>query len=815
MLGLWRDVRYGSRMLIRHPGFTLVAVISLALGIGANTTIFSVVNALLLRPLPVEEPERLVSVFTSYVGGHRYGITSYPDYEDLRDRNDVFADLAAETYAPMGLGRMDRSEVVLGQVVTWNYFSVLGVQASLGRTFLPEEDRTAGSHPVALLSHRIWQRLFESDPLITGQSVQINGHPFTVVGVAPEGFTGTSVILAPDVWIPVMMAAQALTYSPKLDGRADPFLHLIGRLKSGVTRARAQTAARRVGAVLEQEYPGSNSGKSFTLVAAGKNRFGSGTTDDVAAFMTVMMGVVGLVLLIACFNVANLSLAKATGRQREIALRHSLGASRWRITRQLLTESMLLSVLAGAVGLLIALWRSDLLVAVRPPIPLPLEIDLSPDRRVLAFTGLLAVVTGMLFGLAPAVQTLRPGQFAALRDQAHVLSYGRSTSRLRSSLVVLQLAFSLVLLISAGLFVRSLRNVLTVDPGFDLRSGLILPVNLGFGQYDENEGRLLFQRLVDRVESMPGVHSTALAAFLPLGVGHGHHDVVIDGYEPRPDESTLVKRNIVGPGYFETMGIPVVSGRGIGERDLENTEPVAVINETMARRYWPGEEALGRTIRVDRGIPRVVVGVIKDGKYDTLDEAPQPYLVLPMRQVEFIRRFNLVVGTTGDPRPMMEQVLAEARRLDPNLPFENIATLPQYLELSVGSVKTPAMLVGAFGLLAMVLAMVGVYGVTSYTVSQRLHEFGIRMALGAQHGAIVSMVVKRTLWTTVIGIAAGLALAFGATRVLSAFLYGVSTLEPVIYAAVAVGLLAVAQLACYMPARSAGKVSPMVTLRAQ
>jgi predicted permease len=782
---------------------------------GANTTIFSVVNALLIRPLPVEEPERLVSVFTTYVGGDRYGITSYPDYEDLRDRNDVFTDLAAETYAPIGLGGTDRSEVVLGQVVTWNYFSVLGVQAVLGRTFLPEEDRVAGSHPVALLSHRIWQRLFESDPLITGQTVQINGLPFTVVGVAPEGFTGTSVILAPDVWVPVMMAAHALTYSPQLDGRADPFLHLIGRMKPGVPRARAQTAVRRVGAVLEQEYPGSNSGKSFTLVAAGKNRFGSGTTDDVARFMTVMMGVVGLVLLIACFNVANLSLAKATGRQREIALRHSLGASRWRITRQLLTESMLLSVVAGAAGLLFALWMSDLLVAVRPPIPLPLEIDLFPDRRVLAFTGLLALVTGVLFGLAPAVQTLRPGQFAALRDQAHVLSHGRSTSRLRSSLVALQLALSLVLLVSAGLFVRSLRNILTVDPGFDLRSGLILPVNLGFGQYDDNEGRLFVQQLVDRVESMPGVHSTALAAFLPLGVVHGHHDVVIDGYEPRTDESMLVKRNIVGPGYFETMGIPVVSGRGIGERDLENTEPVAVINETMARRYWPGERALGRTIRADRGIPRLVVGVIKDGKYDTLDEVPQPYLVLPLRQVELTRRVNLVVRTAGDPRPMMEQVLAEARRLDPNLPFENIATLPQYLELSLGSVKAPAMLVGAFGLLAMVLAVVGVYGVTSYTVSQRLHEFGVRMALGAQRRVIVSMVVRRTLPTTVIGVAAGLALAFGVTRVLSALFYGMSTVEPVIYAAVAAGLLAVAQLACYIPARSAGKVSPTVTLRTQ
>ncbi len=815
MLALWQDIRFGSRMLLRHRAFTFVAVASLALGIGANTAIFSLVNALLLRPLPVEDPDRVVAVFTSYQGGSRYGITSYPDYKDLRDGLDVFADLAAETYTPLGLAGVSGSEVLLGQVVTSNYFSVLGVQPSLGRSFLPEEDATPGSHPVAILSHRTWERRFGSDPQIIGQTVSVNGRPFTVVGVVPESFSGTSVIVAPDVWVPVMMASQALTFSVQLDGRVDPFLNLIGRLKPGITVSQAQVAAQGLAATLAREYPAQNSGKSFTVVEAERNRIGTGTTEGIAGFMAVLMGVVGLVLLIACFNVANLSLAKATGRQREIALRNSLGASRWRITRQLLTESMLLSLLAGAVGLLMALWAADLLVAARPPIALPIEIDVSPDPRVLSFTALLSVATGVLFGLAPAIQTLRPGQFAALRDQGQVLRHGRSTSRVQSSLVALQVALSLVLLISAGLFVRSLRNILTVDPGFDLRSGLVFPVNLGFGQYDEDEGRLFLRELVDRVASLPVVRSNALAAFLPLGVVHGHHEIVIEGYEPRANESMLVKRNMAGPRYLETMGIPLVRGRGISEQDVENTQPVAIINETMARRYWPGEDPLGRVIRADKGISRVVVGVIKDGKYGALDEAPQPYLLLPMRQTTFMRRVNLVVQTAGDPQPVIEQVLAEARRLDASLPFENAVTLPQYLELSVGNVKTPAFLVGAFGLLAMVLAVIGVYGVTSYAVSQRIQEFGIRMALGAQRHVVVSMVLNGALRTTAIGIGAGLALAFGVTRVLSAYLFGVSTLEPTIYAAVALTLLSVALVACYVPARSAGNVSPMVTLRSE
>ncbi len=813
---LFRDLKQGVRLLARKPGFAATVVVTLALGIGANTVIFSLVNALLIRPLPVADPGSVVSVFTSYAGGARHGITSYPDYEDLRDRNELLSGLAAQTYAPMGLGGADQPEVVMGQLVSWNYFSVLGVQAHLGRTFLPEEEETPGSHPVAVLSHRIWKRRFGSDPGITGTTVLINAHPFTVVGVAPRGFTGTSVLVTPDVWVPLMMVDQAFPYAVNLGGRFDPWLFLIGRLKPGLGLAQAQAGLEVLAANLERQHPDEYAGKSVTVVEADRTRILPDATTDVAEkLMAIVMGVVGLVLLTACFNVAGLQLVRAVERQREIALRFSLGASRGRIVRQLLIESTVLSAMAGAAGWLIATWAVGLLSVLQLPVDFPLEIDLGLDRTVLAFTALLSVLTGVLFGLAPAVMAVRRRRLASLGDQSRSVTQSRVRARLQSTLVIAQVALSLVLLVSAGLFLRSLGNTLAVDPGFELRDGLILPVNLGFSQYDEARGRAYSRELVDRIGSLPGVRRAALAAFLPLGLNHGHHEVSIEGYERRPGESMLMKRNMVDPGFFETMGIPIVKGRPITEQDRAEGQPVAVVNETLARRYWPGADPLGKTLRADLGTPRVVVGVMKDGKYGSLAEEPQPYLCIPMAQAPYQKRFHVVVQADGDPRALIQPVLHETRQMNPNLPVSGIATMSRHLSLSLGGARALAGLVGSFGLLALALALVGVYGVMSYSVSRRTQEFGIRMALGARGAAIIGMVLGQGLRMTMIGIVAGLLLALGVTRVLSGFLHEVSPLDPAVFGAVSLALAAVALLACFLPARRAASVDPTAALRAE
>jgi predicted permease len=811
MLGLWQDLRYGAKMLVKHRGFTTLAVLSLALGMGANATIFSFSNALLLRTLPVEEPQRLVAVTTSYVGGGRHGPTSLPDYEDLRDRNDVFSGVAAHAYFPMALTGPGRPEVVIGQLVTWNFFSVLGVEPFLGRSFLPEEDQTPGSHPVAILSYRIWQRRFGSDREVVGQTVHINDFPFIVVGVAPEGFGGLRVIVSPDVWTPTMMVGKVYPSHVALDGRSDPWLEAVGRLKPGVTLASAQASLRVLSASLGQEYP-ENRGEQFTVVEANRARAFGGTTDDLKRFTAILAGLVGLVLLIACFNVANLLLAKASRRQKEIGLRLSLGASPRRILRQLLTESLLLSALAGAVGLLIAAWAVEFYRVFDPPSFFRLEIDFSLDRRVLGFTALVSVLTGVVFGLAPALQVSRSGQLAALKDQPPALGQDRRRSRLQSSLVTAQVALCLVSLIAAGLLLRSLSNTLAVDPGFETRNGLVLPINLGFGQYEEAEGRQFFRQAVERVASLAGVRSAALAAYVPLGPVHGSHWVRIEGYERGEGESMQLKRNMVSPDYFETMGIPILRGRGISDADTETTRPVAVVNETMARRYWAGRDPLGGVIRMG-DLTLEVVGVMKDGRYGGLDDEPEPYFCLPMRQDAFEKWSNLVVRTAGDPGAMMPTVLEEIRGLDPNLPVSNVLTMDQFLNHSLAEAKSTTALVGIFAFVALTLAMVGVYGVISFSVSQRTREFGIRMALGARRGELLGMVLGQGMKLALMGVGIGLVMALGVTRVLSGLLFEVDPLDPFVFLGVSLVLATVAALACYLPARGATRADPMAALR--
>ena len=813
MSTLIQDVRYGLRVLGKNPGFTLVAVLTLALGIGANTAIFTIVNSLLLRPLSVEQPDRLVAVFTTHQGDETFSPSSYPDYLDLRDRNRVFSGVAGHFYWPMSLKTVDQPQIVMGQVVTSNFFDVLGVKPFLGRAFLPVEGGTHGGDAVTILSYRTWKAGFNSDREIVGKKVLINDYPFTVIGVTPKGFTSLSAII-PEVWVPVTMIREVIPYPISLTGRFDTWLLMVARLKPGVSLAEAGAAIKVFAANLNKEYPsGDNTEKGFSLVESNRNRLGTlDTTDGMQKVFALLMAVVGLVLLIACFNVASLQLARATGRQREIALRTAVGATRFRILRQLLTESMLLSLLGGVGGLFVGSWALVLLRAMRPPSEFPIELSLNPDWRVFAFTFLLAGLAGVVFGLSPALQSLYSDQLAALKDQSPSLSRSRGKARIQNTLVAAQIALSLVLVITAGLFARSLQHTLRVDPGFDARQALVSSVDLGFGQYSETDGRTFERQLVDRVKALPGVESASLAVDMPLGQLHMHGFISVDGYTPAPGEQMVLRRNVVGTEYFRTMGIPILEGRGIDDRDTKDSRPVAVINQTMAERYWPSQDAVGKSFHSsDRTWE--VVGVIKDGKYDTLNEPPQPYFCLPLSQTDYVKRLHLVVRTSGDPHGAMQPVLGALRQLGPNLPVPKILTLNQFMDESVQGTAGPAQVVGIFGLLALILAMVGVYGVMSYSVGQRTLEMGIRVALGARRSQILRLALRRGLVITLVGVAIGLAGAIAISRVLGGFLYGVTAMDPITLGGASLGLILLALAACYIPARRATKVEPLQALR--
>jgi len=812
---LGRDLRQGLRQLLRRPGPTLVAVISLALGIGANSAIFSLANGLLTRPLNVEEPNELASIFTARVGEGRYGNTSYLDYLDYKEQNQVFSGLAAYAIAPMALARDATPKIVWGQVVSADYFQVLGVKAALGRTFQPDEGDPQDLHPVVVLAYETWRKAFGSDPGILGKTIRVNDYPFTVVGVAPREFTGLVTLIQPALWAPLSMESRALPYSPNMESRFDPWLQLVGRRRPGVTLAQARAGMGVLASNMAAEMP-SHRGRQIVLEAVDDTRLGDAqATGQARRLLGMLLGVVGFVLLIACFNVANLELAKATGRRREIALRHSLGASRWHIVRQLLVESMLLALLGGVAGIgagiLTLRGLGTLQARAEVPIPLPATLD----HRVLGVTLLLSLATGVFFGLVPALEVLKARQTDALKEQGPSLSRARGAGRLQRLLVVGQAALSLVLPTGAGLLIRSLNNTLAIDPGFHLRQGLVVPLNMGYGQYGPEEGKAVQQRLLDRISALPGVKSAALAAFVPLGINHGHHDIDVEGYDPAPDERMLVLRNMVSAHYFGTMGIPVVQGRAIDERDTEDAPLVAMVNETMARRYWPGRDPVGSRVRADLGRVYTVVGVIADGKYGSLTEPPEPYLVLPMTQAEFVASAALVVRTNGNPTAMIRPISSQLRSQVPGLPPPRTMTVPQYLQYSQGSARGPAFMVGVFGLLALVLASVGLYGVMAHSVSQRTREFGVRLALGATGSGVERMVLFGGAKIIVFGMVGGGILVLGVSRVLAGFLYEVDPLDPLSLVGSMVVLLAVGLLASFLPARQASRADPGTSLRAE
>jgi len=807
MSTLFQDLRYGLRMLAKNPGFTAVAVLSLAVGIGANTTIFSFVNALLFRQPAVEAPGRLLEVWqrnTKGSGVGKYMPLSYPGYVYDRDHNQVFSSLLAfdGEMRPVSWSRSAEGGLVQSQLVSGNFFSALGVKLVLGRTFLPEEDRVPPPHLVIVLSRAFWQQHLGSDPAILGKTLTLNGADFTVVGVAPAGFTGIIVGNEPDLWAP-LSATHEFTHDPNyLAGWNTFWLFGVGRLNPGVTPSQAQADLSVLSHRLQQDHPESN--KEIEAATFPVNLVPGPFRGYVAAFTGLLMAVVGLVLLIACANAANLLLAKAMARRREIATRLALGASRGRLIRQTLTESLLLSSMGGAAGLVFALWAVPPLLALKPS-SLPIRIDVPIDWRVLAFTFLLALATGIVFGLAPALRSSKLELVQALKDEASVAGFRRS--RLRSALVIAQVSVCLVLLIGAGLCVRSLLNARSIDPGFDTRHAVIAQLDPGSLGYSESKGKAFYRELLERVGALPGVSSASLTGYLPLGTASQTQAIVIGGRE--------IGMNItsVGPAFCRTMGIPLLRGRDFTADDAMALPRPAIVNEEMARRSWPGQDPIGNRMGLVHDKSHndlVVVGVVKTGKYRTLSEEPQPFMYLPL---DYRPRATLVVRTEGDPSALLASVRREVQALDPNVVPIDLETMKQYMALPLFPAHTTGLLLGAFGILALVLAVTGLYGVISYGVGQRTREIGVRMALGANQSDVLKLVLRQGMLLTVVGVSLGVIASLAVTRVLSSLLYGIRPTDGATYISVSLILTGVALAACYIPARRATKVDPMVALR--
>jgi len=819
---LWQDIRYGLRMLARSSGFTIVVVLILAVGIGANTAIFSFVDDLLLRPLPVERPHELVTVVTPMDhGGVNTGF-NYPLYVDYRDQSRVFAGLIAYSNLTVSLRLGDAAEQVNAMIVSGNYFSVLGVNAALGRTFLPEEDRTPATHPVAVVSHRFWWRRFGADPSVVGKEVRLNGHPFTIIGVTPSEFYGTIVGFRPDLYVPMMTQPWVM---PVLDPRHNPlqsrtfvWLNLLGRLKPGVSREQAQAAMRVLAAQIEKVAPMNTDPN--VLLQDGSRGHGHGV-KELRLPLVLLMAMVGLVLLVACANIANLLLARAMARQKEIVVRLAVGASRGRVIRQLLSESLLLAVIGGGCGLLVAIWVSHALVTA-VPVNFPVHLEPSLDARVLLFALVVSLATGVVFGLAPAWQASRPDLVPALKEGAVVIEVLRRRWNLRNLLVIGQVALSLMVLVCAGLCGRSLGKLQAIELGFEPTRVLVVSVDVGLANYDDARGRRFFADLSERVATLPGVEAVSLTEFLPLGGRGGKHGVVrIENYEIPPGQTVNWNFSIVSPDYFRTLRMPLLRGRDFTEQDAREAPKVIIINEALAQRYWPNQDPVGKRVWLytsdkdarDQNM-REVVGVVKDGKFRELREAQRFMMYWPLAQSPFsVSESYLLVRTTGDPKALLSAVREVVRSLDPDLPVLDIFPLAEQKSRLLAPQRMVAVLLGAFGLLGLLLAAAGIYGVMAYAVSQRTREIGIRMALGAETCDVLGLVLRHALLLVLIGVAIGSAAALVFARLLRSFLYEVSPGDPVSFIGTATALSAVALLASYIPARRAAKVDPMVALR--
>ncbi|HEY0169828.1 MAG TPA: ABC transporter permease [Pyrinomonadaceae bacterium] len=815
MRNLIKDVRYGARALARRPGFALVAVVTLALGIGANTSIFSAVNAILLRPLPgVGDADALALVYPTEAGGRLSGTFSYGHFRRYAEHSKTFESMAAYSGNSLTLREGGRAEHVAAQLVSGNYFSTLGVRAEHGRLFAAGDDEGGAPEPSVVLGHRFWARRFGADPSVVGRQIVLNERAFTVVGVASKEFQGTSLPKSPALWVPLRAAAAAGIRTSDLSNDKSSWLQVVGRVRPGVGREQARAELDAMLARLAADYSESyRAGLRMEIAPARGFAIAPRKRGAVGAMAGVALAVVGLVLLIACANIANLMLARGLERRKEIAVRLALGASRWRIVRQLLAESLLLALAGGAVASLLTLWTSDLLAQLFHLIPEDTSaLDFAPDARVFGFAFGLSLLTGVAFGLAPALRSSRPDLLPALKDE-RATDGGRGRKfTLRGALVVAQVAGSLVLLVGAGLFLRSLREAATVETGFETRGVLLSHLYIDPSRQDKARGQEFYRRALERASALPGVRSAALTSAVPLGSRGVRATLLIEGAEPQPYAGVEVDRAYVGARYFETMGITLLRGRGFAEQDGEGAPPVAVINETVARRAFGDANPVGLHVRTDSdGPPVEIVGVVADSKYRSLGDERVPFLYLPLAQ-NYWPDATLLVRTEGDPAALAPAVRVVVESLDAEA-LAGQATMGEHLAAALVPSQVAAGLFGVFGLLALALATFGVYGVVAYTVSRRTHEIGVRMALGARAPDVVRLVLFEGMTLVAVGLGVGLLLALVGTRAVEGALYGVSATDPATFACVTLLLACAALAACLVPARRATKVDPMVALR--
>jgi len=831
---LFRDLRYGVRMLLKSKVFTTVAALSLALGIGANTAIFSLINAVLMKRLQVQDPEQLV-LLTIADRGISGASFSYPLYEQFRDRTHSLSGIIAS-------GGIDRLRVDLnesgavGQIefvqaenVSGNFFSVLGINTIRGRALTAEDDRAGNPHSVAVISYEFWQRRFGLDPAVVGKNIILKDVPFTIIGVAPPGFSGFEVGRSSDLWIPLQMMPQIFPRSDILNRRNTWWLRLMGRRRPGATMAQARAELDLIFQSMLAEIAGSGVGSRWTSTER-RNflerniELQSGSTGWTALRkqfeqpLLILMMVVGLVLAVACINIANLLLARAATRQKEITMRLALGAGRLRLVRQLLTESVLLAIIGGALGLLFAQWGARLLLTYLPGRG-NLALNLHPDLRVFGFTLAVSVLTGFLFGLAPALRLTRLDLVSMLKDQADHSGRGKSRFSLNKILVVTQVALSLVLLVGAGLFVRSLQKLKGLDSGFNRENVILFSLD---PDYDAERRANLYQQLLSRLAALPGVRSASLSSHGLLLNDNMNEKVAVEGYMPRPDEDLLCYGQVVAPKFFETIGIPILLGRDIGPQDArqigndahQNPTHVALINQTMARYFFPNESPIGKRFTIDRpDEPIEIIGVVKDAKYETLREGPRRIFYLSFFQGSPKLTTTFEVRTVGPPASLAETIKRTMQELDPQVPVLRLRTMNDVVDDSLTRERFVARLSGFFSLFALLLAAIGLYGILSYVVIRRTNEISVRMALGAQAPDVIRMVFRESMLLVVIGIAIGLGAALGTTRYISNLLYGLAPTDPVTISLAVLVMLIVAALASYLPARRASRVDPMVALR--
>ncbi len=809
MGSLWHDLRFTLRVLGKSPGFVAIAIVTLALGIGANSTIFSWIDATLLHPIPgLVHTSRVVAI-----NRNTRQPLSYPDFKDLRRRVKRFSGMTAFSMLSLSLTGQGKPERVWGTLVTANYFRVLGVRPVLGRGFLPSEDQVANAAAVTVISYRLWQTRFGGDRAILGRTIHIDTHPFTIVGVTPPIFQGSTSGLRSEIWMPVTMAPEVTPSESGLLGeRGTQWLNVLGRLRPGTDRQQAQAELATLYGQLARQYPDSHRGENHIRLYP-LWRAPNGANAFFSQLLPILMALAGAVLLLACANLANLLLARGVSRQREMAIRLALGAGRGTLVKQVLIESLVLSIAGGVAALGVTWWSTGQFMHFAPTSNLPIWISVKVDGRVLLATLVISVIAAALFGTLPALRAAGIQPASVLKDEAGSVSGGRRRGRLSNALAVAQIALSLVLLVSAGLFIRSFRAAQQFKPGFEAAHVLVASYDLFPSGYKEADGKAFHRQVLAQVRALPGVRAASLADWVPLGFGMRFVSFLPEGYVPGPHEAVNAGVADVSPGYFSTLRIPLVRGREFTTADTVDSAPVAIVNQALADRYWPGRNAVGKRLRVYGKWTRIV-GEVRTTDYSQLNEPPEPFLYLPLYQF-YTSSVTLQVRTQGDPRAAAEAVTQAIHKLNADLPVFDVSTLEARMEPATFVQRMAGTFVGVFGLLALVLAAVGLYGVVAYGARQQTREIGIRKAIGAQPEDIGKMVLARGARLALIGVAIGLAAALGATRLLRSLLFGVGASDPVTFLAVTAVLVVVALVACYVPARRAMKVDPIVALRQQ